>query len=198
MNITCLNTNLPSPIRPPDLANHSNTSFHPSFETKSGGLTGLISSSLIQSVFSQNDLRSFLHRLAIEKDLSSDVSEILTYSPISSVLTYIIVVFCLCLFFCISFCILSCLKCRCSSSSSVKLKGRKSFFCVGFLIFIYLLIIADMIYVVVRIDKTDKNLDKTIETFNEQIYPKEISQHLFYLNKQINQLDRYCTERKSK
>jgi len=51
-----------------------------------------------------------------------------------------------------------------------------------------------MIYVVVRIDKTDKNLDKTIETFNEQIYPKEISEHLFYLKKQIDQLDRYCTE----
>jgi hypothetical protein len=51
-----------------------------------------------------------------------------------------------------------------------------------------------MIYVAYRINKSKVSMDDTIKEVNRDIYPREISEHMIYLNKQFNQLDQYCIE----
>jgi hypothetical protein len=51
-----------------------------------------------------------------------------------------------------------------------------------------------MIYVAYRINNSKLSIDNTIKEINRDVYPKEISEHMEYLNKQINRLDQYCVE----
>jgi len=68
--------------------------------------------------------------------------------------------------------------------------------CVCLLIIVYLLGIGDMIYVAYRINKSKLSIDNTIKEINRDVYPKEISEHMVYLTKQLNTLDQYCVQRK--
>ncbi|CAF1194881.1 unnamed protein product [Rotaria sordida] len=65
------------------------------------------------------------------------------------------------------------------------------------LIIIYLLGIGDMIYVAYRINQTEHSIDNTIKEINRDIYPKEISEHIKYLNKQLKNLDQYFIQTNS-
>jgi hypothetical protein len=64
--------------------------------------------------------------------------------------------------------------------------------CVVLLGLVYLLGIADTIYVAFRVNNTKTPIDNVIKEINRDVYPREIAEHLQYLNKQLNQLDRYC------
>jgi hypothetical protein len=66
--------------------------------------------------------------------------------------------------------------------------------CVCLLIIIYLLGIGDMVYVAYRINKSKLSIDNTIKEVNRNVYPKDISEHMIYLTKQIERLDQYCVE----
>lgn len=52
-----------------------------------------------------------------------------------------------------------------------------------------------MIYVAYRVNKSKGAIDDTIEQVNREIFPKEISEHMIYLIKQIDNLDQYCIQR---
>ena len=51
-----------------------------------------------------------------------------------------------------------------------------------------------MIYVAYRVNQSRFSIDKTIEEVNRDIYPREIFEHLEYVNKQLDELDQYFTE----
>jgi uncharacterized secreted protein with C-terminal beta-propeller domain len=74
-------------------------------------------------------------------------------------------------------------------------KGRQSkaiYVCVCLLIIVYLLGIGDMIYVTYRVNQSKASIDDAIKQVNRDVYPKEISEHMQYLNKQLEVLDQYC------
>ena len=54
-----------------------------------------------------------------------------------------------------------------------------------------LLIVGQMIYISYQINKTERLLDESILQINEEIYPKEVADHLIHLLQQLEQLDRY-------
>ena len=65
---------------------------------------------------------------------------------------------------------------------------------VCLLIIVYVLGIGDIIYVGYRINKSKSSIDDTIKEINQNIYPKQTSEHLIYLTKQLDRLDQYCIE----
>jgi uncharacterized secreted protein with C-terminal beta-propeller domain len=53
-----------------------------------------------------------------------------------------------------------------------------------------------MIYVAYRVNKSKVSIDDAIKQVNRDVYPKEISEHIKYLNNEIKILDQYCTQSK--
>lgn len=64
------------------------------------------------------------------------------------------------------------------------------------LVLVYLLGIGDGIYVAFRVKKSTSSIDQTIKEINGEIYPKEIAEHLTYINEKIRRLDDYSSRRK--
>ena len=62
------------------------------------------------------------------------------------------------------------------------------------MIVVYLISIGDMIYVAYRVNKARVSIDDTIRTANRDIYPRAIAEHVEYLAKEIDRLDRYTVD----
>ena len=71
-----------------------------------------------------------------------------------------------------------------------------TYICLGLLVIVYLLGIGDGIYVAFRVKKSTSSIEQTINEINGQIYPKEIADHLTYINQQIRRLNDYSSRRK--
>ncbi len=207
MDLTCLSIFPPLPLVP-KTSNDSNTTVHPAYEPNSGGLSQIISGLIIRSTFSTDDIHALLNNL-FKKDISSwDVSEIVKTKPIPSIIIYSSIAIALIVIFLLIFCIVSCRNSKkypvrnefisnksyfiLYSKEKYKRRSKTTQVCVCLLVIIYLIGIGDMIYVAYRINKSKVSMDDTIKEVNRDIYPREISEHMIYLNKQFNQLDQYC------
>ncbi|CAF3941948.1 unnamed protein product [Adineta steineri] len=197
INLTCLDT-YPSLPLVPILANNSNASIHPSgYNPGTGGLAQIISTSIINSAFSINDVRTTLKTIFdTDSQLWSNISEIPKIKPIPSIIIYTSIILGLIFSLSLNFCVFSCLKSR-------KQKGRKreqsktTQICTCLVIILYLVALGDMIYVAYRVNKSNGSIDTTIKQVNRDIYPKEIREHFIYLRQQIVNLDQYCIQHDS-
>ncbi len=107
MNLTCLT--IYPPIPPvPKTANDSNTFNDPTYNPSSGGIAQMISTSILRSTFSTNDIHSFINNVLNRFADSWTVSEITKTKPIPSIIIYACVTLVLFLIFSISFCVISC------------------------------------------------------------------------------------------
>lgn len=113
VNLTCLDAYPPLPVIP-TLANNSiaTTANHPNYKPGSGGLAQTISSSIIDSVFSIEDVRALLKRL-FSNDINSlnNYSEITKTKPMPTIILYTSIALALFLILSLMFCIVSCVSC---------------------------------------------------------------------------------------
>ncbi|CAF1093637.1 unnamed protein product [Rotaria sordida] len=195
IDLNCLSIH-PSLPTIPRIVNNLNTIVHPTYKPNSGSIYQMISAAMARSTFSINDVRSLLKKL-FNKDFNSwNFSEIIKTKPIPSVIIYTSIALVLFLIFSIMFCIISC----CHFKKYQRKKRQQSkmpYISLCLLIIIYLLGIGDMIYVAYRINQTEHSIDNTIKEINRDIYPKEISEHIKYLNKQLKNLDQYFIQTNS-
>jgi len=193
MNETCSNIHLPLPLIP-QTANQTINVTHPTYKLDSNGLAQIISTALFNTTLSKDEIHAFLDNF-IHKDINSwTVSDITQANPVLSVIIYTSIALGLFLIFSIIFCVISCRKYYKTQDKRRTSKGTQV--CAVLLIIVYLIGIGDMFYVAYRINKSKTSIDDSIQQFNREIYPREISEHLIYLNKQLGQLDQYCTERR--
>ncbi|CAF2561312.1 unnamed protein product [Rotaria sp. Silwood2] len=195
MDLTCLSIYPPLPTVP-IIANNSNTIVHPTYKPNSGSISQMISASMARSTFSINDVRSLLKKLLKKEFNSWNFSEITELKPIPSVIIYTSIALALFIIFSLMFCIISC--CHFKKNQNKKTQQSKvSRISRYLLIIIYLLGIADMIYVAYRVNQTKDSIDNAIKEVNRDIYPKEISEHIEYLNRQLENLDQYFIQTNS-
>ncbi|CAF1430662.1 unnamed protein product [Adineta steineri] len=194
INLTCLDTYPSSPLVP-ILANNSNASIHPSsYNPGTGGLAQIISTSIINSAFSIDDVRTTLKTIFdTDSQPWSNISEITKIKPIPSIIIYTSIILGLIFSLSLNFCVFSCLKSR-------KQRGRKreqsktTQICTCLVIILYLVALGDMIYVAYRVNKSNGSIDTTIKQVNRDIYPKEIRDYFIYVRQQIENLDEYCAQ----
>ncbi|CAF0996212.1 unnamed protein product [Rotaria sp. Silwood1] len=195
MDLTCLSIHPPLPTVP-IITNDSNRIVHPTYKPISGSISQMISASMARSTFSIHDVRSLLKRFFKQNFNSWNFSEITKTKPIPSAIIYTSIALALFLILSIMFCILSC--CHFKKHQEKKRQQSKSSRISRYLlIIIYLLGIADMIYVAYRVNETKYSIDNTIKEVNQDIYPKEISEHIKYLNRQLENLDQYFIQTNS-
>ena len=218
VNLTCLDAYPALPVIP-TLANNSTatTTTHLSYKPGAGGLAQTISSSIIDSVFSIDDVRALLKKL-----FSNDINSLNNYSAISqtkpmpTIILYTSIALALFLILSLMFCIVSCVRCgkrttyvwnlysttwnQISLFSLQKHKQRQSKstqVCICFLVLVYLCGIGDMIYAAYRVNKTKVDLDNTIQFGNQEVYPKAAVDYLTHIIHQIENLDNYLVQRMS-
>lgn len=194
INGTCTDIHLPIPLVP-QTVNQTLNYTNSIYQSDRNGLAQVLSTLLSQSTLSTENIHILLDKF-VHKDINSwTVSEIIRTNPVLSAVIYTSIALGLFLIFSIIFCVISC-----RNSYKTREKRRKSSkinqLCVCFLIIAYLVGIADMFYVAYRVNKSKLSIDDTIHQFNREIYPKEISEHIIHLNKQLDQLDQYCTQRR--
>ncbi|CAF1620621.1 unnamed protein product [Rotaria magnacalcarata] len=189
MDISCLNIFPPLPTVPV-LANDSNHLVHSTYNPNSGSISSRISAAMARSTFSNQNVQSLLQRLFNNNSKSWSVSEITKTKPIPSVIAYASVALGLFLMFSITFCTLSCCKLK-NNQNQKRRHSKSSRICLFLLIVVYLLGIADMIYVAHRVNTSKTSIDNGIKQLNRDIYPNEIAQHIRYLNQQLGNLDQY-------
>ncbi|CAF1107838.1 unnamed protein product [Rotaria sordida] len=195
IDLNCLSIH-PSLPTIPRIVNNLNTIVHPTYKPNSGSISQMISAAMARSTFSINDVRSLLKKL-FNKDFNSwNFSEITKTKPIPSVIIYTSIALVLFLIFSIMFCIISCCHFK-KYQEKKRQQSKMSCISLCLLIIIYLLGIGDMIYVAYRINQTEHSIDNTIKEINRDIYPKEISEHIKYLNKQLKNLDQYFIQTNS-
>ncbi|CAF4094688.1 unnamed protein product [Adineta steineri] len=192
INLTCLDTYPSSPLVP-ILANNSNASIHPSsYNPGTGGLAQIISTSIINSAFSINDVRTTLNTVFDpDSQLWSNISEIPKIKPIPSIIIYTSIILGLIFSLSLNFCVFSCLKSR-KQRGKKRGQSKTTQICTCFVIILYLVALGDMIYVAYRVNKSNGSIDTTIKQVNRDIYPKEIRDYFIYIQQQIENLDQYC------
>ncbi|CAF4214087.1 unnamed protein product, partial [Adineta steineri] len=197
INLTCLDTYPSSPLVP-ILANNSNVSIHSSsYNPGTGGLAQIISTSIINSAFSINDVRTTLNTVFDpDSQLWSNISEITKIKPIPSIIIYTSIILGLIFSLSLNFCIFSCLKSK-KQRRKKREQSKTTQICTCFVIILYLVALGDMIYVAYRVNKSNGSIDTTIKQVNRDIYPKEIREHFIYLRQQIVNLDQYCIQHDS-
>ncbi|CAF1109577.1 unnamed protein product, partial [Rotaria sordida] len=195
MDLTCLSIHPPLPTIP-IIANDSSTIIHPTYKPNSGSISQMISAAMARSTFSINDVRSLLEKIFNKNFNSWNFSEITKTKPIPSIIIYTSIALALFLIFSIIFCIVSC--CHFKKNQGKKRQQSKAS-CISkcLLIIVFLLGIGDMGYVVYRINQSKYSIDNTIKEVNRDIYPKEISEHIKYLNRQLENLDLYFIQTNS-
>ena len=108
MDLTCLSIYPPLPIIP-KTSNDSINYTHSTYEPNSGGLSQIISTSIINSILSTDNIHSLLNKIFNNNNtISWDVSEITKTQPIPSIIIYASIVLALFFIFSIIFCAISC------------------------------------------------------------------------------------------
>ncbi|CAF0805654.1 unnamed protein product [Adineta ricciae] len=197
INLTCLDAYPPLPVIP-TLVNNSiaATTTHLSYKPGAGGLAQTISSSIIDSVFSIDDVRALLKRL-FSNDINSlnNYSEISQTKPMPTIILYTSIALALFLILSLMFCIVSCVSCGKRTTYKHKRRQSKSTqVCVCLLVLVYLCGIGDMIYAAYRVNKSKVDLDNTIQFVNREVYPKAVVDYLTHIIHQIENLNNYLAQ----
>ncbi|CAF0856451.1 unnamed protein product [Adineta ricciae] len=197
VDLTCLDDYPPLPVIP-TLANNSiaATTTHPSYKPGAGGLAQTISSSIIDSVFSIDDVRALLKKL-FSNDINSlnNYSEISQTKPMPTIILYTSITLALFLVLSLMFCIVSCVSCGKRTTYKHKQRqSRSTQICICFLVLVYLCGIGDMIYAAYRVNKSKVDLDNTIQFGNREVYPKAVADYSTHIIQQIKNLDNYLVQ----
>ena len=191
MDKNCFEFNISLPTIE-NLSNHSTVSFDSgkSYQPNSGGLAQIISSTIFRQVFSSEDFKAFLKYIVHGDEWTNDFWQLTKIPPITSIITYLIVSIVLSLIFLVLFCISSCLQC------SRKKSRRSNRVLFWTMMVVFMVAMADMIYVGYRISTLKSTINKSIFEINGPLYPHAVHNDLSYVQMQVAQLDFYLSSGK--